>query len=214
MHHSKSTSAPRCRKKIRKANQTSSTACIRARSKQPTQRTNTRTRCCASRDQNCIRSVRSRNTWKNLPYEGEHVHLGNAKHVASSNHTHAARDLAVRCSNKHSMTPWNREAVFQNLGVVQDLLRKWCHQFRTAAWPRRIMTTSLSQHHSNNTCHSWVVKETHTTTQIKMSAVTIAIKLYTQQKTTEHRFAFATDTVCFETPFQKKQAPHSWYARW
>ena len=67
----------------------------------------------------------------------------------SSNQVHAARDLAIRCSNKHSVTPWNREAVFQNLGVVQDLLRKWCHQFRTAAWPRHIMTTSLSQHHSN-----------------------------------------------------------------
>ena len=42
-----------------------------------------------------------------------------------SNQVHAARDLAVRCSNKHSVTPWNREAVFRNLGVVQDLLRKW-----------------------------------------------------------------------------------------
>ena len=70
----------------------------------------------------------------------------------SSNHTLAARDLAVRWHNKHYVTPWSREAreaVFRNLGVVQDLLRKWCHQFRTAAWPRRIMTTSLSQHHSN-----------------------------------------------------------------
>ena len=72
----------------------------------------------------------------------------------SSSHTHAARDLAFRCSNKHSVTPWSREAVFRNLGVVQDLPRKWCHQFRTAAWPRRIMTTNLSQHHSNNTCLS------------------------------------------------------------
>ena len=95
---------------------------------------------------------------------------------------HAARHLADRCSNKHSVSPWNREAVFRNLCVVQDLLRKWCHQFRTAAWPLRIMTTSLSQHHSNNTCHSWVVKETHTTTQIKVSAVTCTIKLHTQQK--------------------------------
>ena len=70
----------------------------------------------------------------------------------SSNHTLAARDLAVRWHNKHYVTPWSREAreaVFRNLGVVQDLLRKWRHQFRTAAWSRRIMTTSLSQHHSN-----------------------------------------------------------------
>ena len=61
----------------------------------------------------------------------------------SPNHTHPARDLTIRCINKHYVTPWNREAVFQNLGVVQDLLRKWCHQFHTAAWPRRIMTTNF-----------------------------------------------------------------------
>ena len=120
----------------------------------------------------------------------------------SSNHTHAARDLAVRGSNKNSVTPQNREAVFRNLGVVQDLLRKWCHQFRTAAWPRRIMTTSLSQHHSNEARLSWVVKKrAHTTTQIKMSAVTFAVKLFKHTaNTVGHRFAFVMENVHFETP--------------
>ena len=82
------------------------------------------------------------------PWQGE------ARRGSPQIQVHAARVLAIRCSNKHLVTPWSREAVFRNLGVVQDLLRKWCHQFRTAAWPRRIMTTNLSQHHSNKTCLS------------------------------------------------------------
>ena len=114
-------------------------------------RRNTRTPCCASRDQNCIRSMRSRNTWNNLPYEAETRSSWRceARRGSPQIQVHAARVLAIRCSNKHSVTPWNREAVFRNAGVVQDLLRKWCHQFRTVVWPRRIMTTSLSQHHCN-----------------------------------------------------------------
>ena len=68
----------------------------------------------------------------------------------SSNLVHAARDLAVRCSNKHSVTPQNREAVFRILGVVEDLLKKWCHQFRTAGlaasnYDFEFITTSQQQ---------------------------------------------------------------------
>ena len=155
-NHSKSTSAPGF------ASETSSATC--PCSVEATQRRSTRTPCCASRDQNCIRQIRSRNTWrKNLRHEAEHIHLAvRSTSREFSNQMHAARDLEVRSSNKHSVTPWNREAVFRNLGVVQDLLRKWRHQFRTAAWPRRILTTSLSQHHSNKTCfHEWR-KNAHT----------------------------------------------------
>ena len=142
------------------------------------QRRNTRTLCCASQDQNCIRRTRCRSTWeKPCGNEPHHVHSWQceARRGSPQIQVHATRHLAVRGSNKNFVTPWGREAreaVFQNLGVVQDLLRKWCHQFRTAAWPRRIVTTNLSQHHSNEACLSRVVKKNaqHTTTQIKISA--------------------------------------------
>ena len=64
-----------------------------------TQRRNIRTPCCASRAQNCTRSMRSRNTRrKNLRYEAEHSHFGTAKHVEGvlKSQVHAARDLRVR----------------------------------------------------------------------------------------------------------------------
>ena len=62
------------------ASETSSAAC--SCPVDSTQQQITRTPCCASRDQNCTREMRSRNTWrKNLRQEAEHVHLGEAKHV-------------------------------------------------------------------------------------------------------------------------------------
>ena len=123
-HHSKSTNAPGCRNKIRKASQTSPTTCIRTRSEQPNEETHERRaaqaelkiaydkcgpeahgKSCSTRLNTFILAMRSTSR-------------------ESSNLVHAARDLAVRCSNKHSVTLWDREAVFRNLGVVQDLAQE------------------------------------------------------------------------------------------
>ena len=180
------------------ASETSSATC--PCTVEATQRRNTRTPSCASRNQNCIRSMRS--THGEQSCGTRLITFIFARRSTSrefSNQVHAARDLEVRSSNKHSVTPKNRDASFRNLGVVQDLLRKWCHQFRTAAWQGRIMTTSLSQHHSKEARLSWVAKKrAHTTTQIKMSAVTFAIKLFKHTADSiAHRFAFATDNVHF-----------------
>ena len=82
--HSKSTIAPGCRNKIRKASQTSSTACVRAPSKQPNEgthsKTNTNGVLCKPRSK--LHTTNSVNTWRTvMRHEADHIYLGKAKHI-------------------------------------------------------------------------------------------------------------------------------------
>ena len=80
----------------------------------------------------------------------------------SSNPSACRPRSASRGSNKNSVTPYNRDAIFGNIGVVQDLLKKLCRQFQTAAWPLRIMTTSLSHVGATKlVSHEWLKTRTH-----------------------------------------------------
>ena len=64
----------------KKTSQTSSTACIRARSKQPNEETHER-RAAQAEIKIAHYQCGPKTHGKNLPYEAEHVHLGNAKHA-------------------------------------------------------------------------------------------------------------------------------------
>ena len=105
-NHCKTTNAPGCRNKIRKASRTSSTTCIRARSKQLNEETHERRTAQAELKKAYDKCGPGTHGEKTCGTRLNTFMLAmRSTSRESSNHMHSTRDLEVRGSNKNSVTP-------------------------------------------------------------------------------------------------------------